>query len=211
MAEYDLSMKPLLFLLLLSVLSFAGCEQKSTVDTSTLGTAEKLEANGKKIDACKLLTNEEVAAVQSSQIIDARSSDAPDGTLLVSQCYYSAKESASSVSFAVTQNGPAKAGKDEVAEYWKQTFGSLKGDEAAEKNEVKEKKGGDGEENEKGQPPQEIDGLGDGAYWAANRFGGALYVLRKQAILRISVGGAGDSAAKLLRSKALAEKALGRL
>src|SRR5436305_161396 len=61
------------------------------------------------------------------------------------------------------------------------------------------------------RPPKKVEGVGEEAYWSGNRFGGALYVLKKETIVRVSVGGPGDEEKKLSRSKALAEKVLGRL
>src|SRR5437870_5657463 len=45
----------------------------------------------------------------------------------------------------------------------------------------------------------------------ANRFGGALYVLKKDSLIRISVGGLENEETKINKSKALAQKALQRL
>jgi hypothetical protein len=67
------------------------------------------------------------------------------------------------------------------------------------------------EENEKKSPPKKIDGVGEEAFWIGSRVGGALYVLKDQLILRISVGGGQDIETKIARSKALAEKAINRL
>ncbi len=130
---------------------------------------------------------------------------------MVSQCYFATAESNSSVSLAVTQSDPSSPGKQTIAAYWEQTFGRFKdGDKEGEAGAKKSDKDG-GEEKEKEQAPERIDGLGEEAFWAGNRFGGALYVLQKDVMLRISVGGTGDAGAKLERSKALAKKALTRL
>src|SRR5207248_1629286 len=78
--------------------------------------------------------------------------------------------------------------------------------------ERKEKRGGaEREEKEKRVPPKRLDGIGEEAYWSGNRFGGALYVLAKDAIVRISVGGPDNEQIKITKSKALALKALERL
>ncbi|MGI9087734.1 MAG: hypothetical protein ACR2HH_08365 [Chthoniobacterales bacterium] len=159
-----------------------------------------------RIEACALVTAAEVAEIQGSEVTDTKSSENADDKLLVSQCYYSAAESSKSVSFALTQNG-SRAVKNEVGNFWKRNFGQLKDGNAGEK----EREGEAGEENEQGHPPQKIGNLGEEAYWAVNRFGGALYVLKKDLILRISVGGPGAPEAKLARSRALAAKALSRL
>jgi hypothetical protein len=49
------------------------------------------------------------------------------------------------------------------------------------------------------------------AFWASNRFGGVLYVLKGDAFISISLGGTDKEEAKLEKSKALAQKALPRL
>jgi len=98
--------------------------------------------------------------------------------------------------------------------YWTESFRGLTGDESHEEKpgEKKEKRDGvEGEEKEKRVPPKRLDGIGKEAYWSGNRFGGALYVLAKDAIVRISFGGPGSADDKLAKSKALAQKALSRL
>jgi hypothetical protein len=60
-------------------------------------------------------------------------------------------------------------------------------------------------------PPKKIDGIGDEAYWTAGRIGGALYILKDDTFIRISVGGRDKEETKIDKSKALAEKALRRL
>lgn len=60
-------------------------------------------------------------------------------------------------------------------------------------------------------PPNKITGVGDGAFWLGSRVGGALYVLKGNNYVRVSVGGAADEATKIRKSKALAQKALARL
>lgn len=54
-------------------------------------------------------------------------------------------------------------------------------------------------------------GLGDAAVWSGDAAAGALYVLRGDTVLRVSVGGAGTADEKIARSKKLAARALKRL
>ena len=69
-----------------------------------------------------------------------------------------------------------------------------------------------GKDDESKSPPREkIAGLGNEAFWAPHRFGGALYVLKDNTYISISIGGSGDQASKIQKSKALAEKILNRL
>ncbi len=64
---------------------------------------------------------------------------------------------------------------------------------------------------EESVPPKKIDGIGEEAFWASNRFGGMLYVLKGDAFIFISLGGPDDEETKIDKSKALAQKALQRL
>ncbi len=80
-------------------------------------------------------------------------------------------------------------------EYWKRHFTSAARDEEQQR-----------ELRTKG-----IEGIGDAAVWSGNRYAGALYVLRGDAIVRVSVGGAGTEAQKIARSKRLAQRVAGRL
>jgi len=59
--------------------------------------------------------------------------------------------------------------------------------------------------------PRRIDGLGEEAYWVGNPVSGALYVLKGDAFLRISVGGEKDESVRIKKTRTLAQKALERL
>ena len=111
---------------------------------------------------------------------------------------------------AVTQIDPKSANAPNPRTYWKQSFGQY--DNAKEREEKKdEAHGGGREEEEKSRPPKKVDGVGEDAFWIGDRFGGALYVLKGDAFIRISVGGPDNEQTKLEKSKTLAQKALGRL
>lgn len=58
--------------------------------------------------------------------------------------------------------------------------------------------------------PARIGGLGDEAFWMGNRIAGALYVLKGDAYVRVSVGGPSDKASQT-RARMLAKKAITRL
>jgi hypothetical protein len=193
----------------------SGCKKTTTssASPSPSSPARKVVA-GPKIDACTLLTGEEIQEVQGSPITDTKSSEVPGGgSFRTSQCYFAAAESSKSVSLAVTQSNPEfnKSPRD----YWKETFGRFgkkESEEEAEKEKKEEGRAGRrGEEEEERRPPKKIEGVGEEAFWSGNRFGGALYVLKKESIVRVSVGGPGDEEAKINKSKALAAKAISRL
>src|SRR4029077_1341196 len=117
-----------------------------------------------------------------------------------------------SVSLAVTQRDPVSPSARDPKEFWQQTFGRYesemrerKGDEDEKKKSLRD------EDEERGRPPKKIEGVGDDAFWTANRMGGALYVLKNNVFIRISVGGPETEESKIERSKTLAAKALSRL
>ncbi len=151
-----------------------------------------------------------------SPIKDTKSSGHSDGAFRVSQCFYTATEFSKSVSLAVTQRDPNSSAKRNPKEFWEESFGRYEGEtkehegDKEKKESLHEERRGKGE-GEEGVPPKKITGIGDEAFWTSNRFGGALYVLKKDAFIRISVGGADKEETKIDKSKVLAEKALDHL
>jgi hypothetical protein len=182
--------------------TLASCQKTKTTAVS---------AKGPKIVACELITNDEVQAIQGSPIKDVKPSEQADGTFRIAQCFYTAETFNKSVSLAVTQTDPASAGARNPKEFWKETFGRYEGETKEEKGDEKKKESLREQEEEKGTPPKKIDGIGDSAYWTANRMGGALYVLKNDVFIRVSVGGPDSEETKINRCKALAGKALSRL
>src|SRR5438874_1029786 len=167
-------------------------------------------------DVCALLSKQEIEAVQGSPITATKSSNESQEVFRLSQCYYSTAESNKSVSLALTQANPSYEGKRSPKDFWNETFGPYDQEKEADRISPTQSasEGGakpDKEKEEKAAPPRKIDGVGDDAFWVGNRVGGALYILKNNAILRISVGGPDDQETKLEKSKALAGKALLRL
>jgi hypothetical protein len=183
-------------LLVCTVVVFAGCRKA----TQTAATNQSLEA---KLDACTLIANEEISAIQESPIKETKSSAQANRGFRVAQCFYTATEFTKSVVVSVTQRDPENPGKQTPKEFWNETF--HKGPDALEKGEAEREQG------EKVTPPKKIDGVGDEAYWIGTRFGAALYVLRKDIFIRISIGGADEEETKLKKTKELALRALRRL
>jgi hypothetical protein len=146
-------------------------------------------------DACASLTKDEIQAVQGEPFKDTKRSQKTGSGLSVSQCYFELPQVVNSIVVTVTQRAEGLDARD-PAKDWQQIFHRT---EPAEKEE--------GEEKE----PQKVDGIGDEAFWTGNRVGGALYVLKGNSYIRISVGGAGEQADKIKKSKALAQSILGRL
>lgn len=143
-------------------------------------------------DPCSLISAAEIEEIQGEKVKSTKGS-APERSLLaVSQCFYTLPTFSRSVSVELTLKGPSRDESQSPSRQWKTLFHSrtrAKQDDAA----------------------RPVPGLGDEAFWSGNAYVGALYVLKSDAYLRISIGGAGDEAARIDRSKRLAEKALARL
>lgn len=157
----------------------------------------------KTVDPCTLLTREEVEAVQKSKVTDTKSSERLDGAFRVAQCFYTTAEFNKSINVALMQNHPTNTKGRTAREFWRETF--------EEGGEKREKEGREEEEEGERTPPKKVDGLGDDARWAANRFGGILYVLKGDAFISISIGGTDSEEVKIDKCKALAEKVVPRM
>lgn len=156
-----------------------------------------------KVDPCLLLTSKEIETVQGSPIKETKGTEHSEAGLRVSQCYFGVEPSSKSVSLAVTQADPADPAKRAPKDYWEETFvrhaANRKSDSSSEEKESES------------AAPTKVEGVGADAYWIGNPVGGALYVIRNNIFVRISLGGPDDQKTKIDHSKALAQKALNRL
>ena len=188
----------LAFTILVSIFLFAvtSCSKPKTNESAEKQSSPQPSAAPEvKLDACALLTKEEIQVVQGEAFTETKPSHKSAGGLAVAQCYFQLPTASNSIVITVTRK--AEGGK-EAKESWKELFHT---ERPREKEE--------GEEEKKG--PLEVEGIGDEAFWTGTRVGGALYVLKGDTYLRISVGGAGDQVQKIEKSKTLAESVLKRL
>lgn len=185
------------------LIALAGCQKEKSAALSTQPT---------NIEACSLITNDEVQKIVGSPVTDTKPSTSSDASFRFSQCFYNAQIFNHSVSLAVTERNPTSPTARDPKVLWKESFSRFEG-EAAERegDEEKKKSMGEDEEEGRGSPPKKIEGTGDDAWWTANRTGGALYVLKGNVMIRISVGGPDTEKEKIDKSKALAAKAVSRL
>jgi hypothetical protein len=179
---------------------------------------------------CALLTAEELKEVQGESPTDTQGSEHASGPLSMSQCFFRLPTFSKSVNVEVVR-ADAAALKD----YWRKRFHpdaveararereseeererereeELKRERAAGQvreggHEREEERGGDEEDSR----PQRVPGLGEEAYLTGNRINATLFVLKSDAVLRVSVGGPEDRPAKLKKAAALAAKALKRM
>jgi hypothetical protein len=159
------------------------------------------QAAAKKVDACALLTTAEIRAVLGETMTDPKPNTQPAGGLLLFQCVFGAS-SRRSISVAVA--GPATGGGASLSprEFWRRQFHPS----VREKHEIRQDREAEGENT-----PRAIAGVGDEAYWTGNRIAGALYVLRRDTFVRISIGGIPNERERIEKSKALARAAIRRL
>ena len=142
-------------------------------------------------DACGLLSDEDVRTVHGQPVSQRVPSAPATRRFHVSQCVYRTPDLTHSVSVAVTSPLPA-APAGAVRAYWKERFTPPP---------APGKKG----------PPRPVPDIGDEAFWVGDRRAGALYVLTGDAFVRLSVGGIGEEAPRLERTKALASRIIPRL
>jgi hypothetical protein len=157
-----------------------------------IGHGHGAAASSAPAEACALLTNADIEAVLGEPVKERKPGTQATGGLLTSQCFFGTS-TARSVSLAVT--GANAVGRSTLTprEYWRRQFHPHE------------------PEKERDTQARPIAGVGEEAYWTGNRFAGALYVLRGDAFLRVSVGGIRDEEARIAAAKALALAALKHL
>ena len=177
------------------VLALTGCSKSKTApslvetkaEKSNLPVAEASKATAasskSQIDACSLLTGQEIEAIQGAAPTETKPSGNSQHGFTVSQCYFLLPTAANSIVVTLTRRANGPDARD-PKQSWEEIF----------HGEHENKKAREEKESVK---PQSISGLGDEAFWAPQRFGGALHVLKGNSNISISVGGAGDQASKL--------------
>ena len=191
-----------------------------TTVTGSPAAAQAATAVKPKVDACAMLDSKEIQTVQGEPVKETKLSGQAGGGLLISQCFFTLPTFSNSISLLVAQKGDGPDAKA-PSEFWRETFqnGSAgekdreRERERAKKADDKDKKAGGRREEEEEEitPPQKVTGVGDEAFWIGSRVGGALYVLKGNAYLRISIGGSGDQTNRIAKSKTLAQKVVSRL
>jgi hypothetical protein len=208
------------------IIFFAGCSGAERTETSTLSSATapgsppqasasasvapaRAGAVKAKTDACALLTTEDIEAVQKEAVKETKLSGSSQGGFSISQCFFTLPTFNNSVSLQVTQRGDGSASRD-PKEFWEETFHPESKSEREREREKKQQRERE-EEDEEGAPPRKIAGVGDEAFWVGGRISGALYVLKGNSYLRVSIGGAGPQQDRIHRLKSLAQKVAERL
>ena len=202
--------------LLVLTLALAACKKSALREQSA--NPKRNPPTGMKVDPCALITGAEVGQIQRANIIATHLNEVPTGQFITSQCYYTSAEPDCSVTIAIIQHDPARVTTGRIHQYWQEIY--VASGEPAQPAQAQENRGEVGNETRAGGKEEDdqravraikIDGIGEGAYWSGNRFGGVLYTLQAEKIVRVSVGGPSKTAEKLEKSKLLAQKSLSRL
>ncbi|OLB36250.1 MAG: hypothetical protein AUH11_11960 [Acidobacteria bacterium 13_2_20CM_57_17] len=159
--------------------------------------------------ACALLTPAEIEAIQGERVEETKSTVRPSGGLFATQCLFRTPTLNKSVSLFLTASDPLHPVPLTARQLWQKQFHSSEVDEEPVAGENKKKL--DPERKRESREPCPIRGLGEEAYWVASPVASALYVLKGEMFLRISVGSAGQESERMEKSKALARAVLKRL
>jgi len=161
-------------------------------------------------NACQLLTDRDIARVQGETLKSVKLTESNESGLRVSQCFYVLPSFTNSISVDVMRG--------KTAAFWRNHFANAR--EAKDDDDDKDRDRATAmktappsreAEEERENSARKVRGIGDAAVWSGNRVAGALYVLKGDTILRISVGGGGSQEQKIERSKKLAARALRRV
>lgn len=130
--------------------------------------------------------------------------------MLTSQCFYTLPTFTNSISLTLNLPLPGSSSQTSPRRLWQKWFHADPSDGKEPNPDIDAPEPKREEAEEKAAQPVPIPGLGDEAFWVP-RFVGTLYVLKGDAILRISVGGKQDDAARLRKAQALAKSALDKI
>lgn len=145
---------------------------------------------GRAPNACQVLSARDVAAVQGARFKSTRLKENSTRDLQVSQCVYALPRVSDSVSVDVLRG--------DTRGFWKKHFADAGDAQLAS-------------QHERVAQAVRVSGVGDAAVWSGNRLAGALYVMKGDTIVRVSVGGDATQEQKIERAKKLAGRALRRL
>jgi hypothetical protein len=159
-------------------------------------------------NACQLLSARDIARVQGESFKSVKLTETDADGLKVSQCFYTLPSFTNSVSVDLMRG--------KASDFWSAHFSTAReernDDDDRDRSEAMKTAPTSREaEEEHKSGARRVGGIGDAAVWSGNRMSGALYVLKGNAIVRVSVGGGGSEQQKIERSRKLAAIALRKL
>jgi hypothetical protein len=175
-----------------------------------LAAATVFGAEPAKSDACRLLTKTEVGSLQKGSVQETKSRARESGGFAILDCFYQVEPFDRSVSLELTRRSRGSAAHD-PRERWERMFSKSEESEDEDGAEDSEKSVKSAKEKgEKESPPLPVSHVGEAAYWISNPVSGALYVLKGNSYLRLSLGGPDPERVKIEKASELARKALAR-
>jgi hypothetical protein len=141
--------------------------------------------------ACDVLSARDVAAVQGAKFKSKKLKETASSGMQISHCVYAMPHLSESVSVDVIR-GDARA-------FFRKHFANVQPASLHQRPASRAARS------------VRVDGVGDEAVWSGNAVAGALYVLRGDQVVRVSVGGGLSQDEKIERAKQLALRALRRL
>jgi hypothetical protein len=161
-------------------------------------------------DACGLLADADVRTVLGVTVTERQPGTQEARGLLLSQCYLGTG-TPRSVSIAVAGNAVSGGKTVTPRAFWRDQFHGRAEHAAERTGETRETaRNGEPREQERETEARPIAGIGDEAFWSGTRVAGALYVLRGNTFVRVSVGGIADEQERIEKSRQLAISALAR-
>jgi len=217
------------------LLATLACAQKrgAAADAQPSPTPRQPAATPTPSATCRMLSAADIRESQGEEPADAQGSEHRLEGVAASQCFYRLPTFEKSVGLEVVRAEPgAPAGA--VRDYWRKRFGPealRERERERERREESERKrerelererksgqvreGGHREEKEEGEEeggtPRRVSGVGDEAFWDGGEKNAALYVLKKYAVVRVSVGVPGEPDEKIKKASGLARKVLKQL
>jgi len=198
-------MRPTLRILPCVAFVFAGVLGGAATQSAKKGT----DVSKGTVYACALLTPAEIEAIQGERVEETKPTVRPSGGLFATQCLFRTPTLNKSVSLFLIASDPLHPVPLTARQLWQKQFHSSEVDEEPVAGENKKKL--DPQRERESREPRPIRGLGEEAYWVSSPVASALYVLKGEMFLRISVGSAGQESARMEKSKALARAALKHL
>jgi len=145
------------------------------------------------INACQVLSARDVAAVQGARFKSTKLKESGNREMQVSQCFYAMPRLSDSISVDLIRG--------DTRGFWKKHFADVRDEQLASTKP----------HHEREAQAIRVAGLGDAAVWSGNRLAGALYAMKGETIVRVSVGGDAPQEQKIERAKKLAARALRKL
>ncbi|HEY6929175.1 MAG TPA: hypothetical protein VJA66_05810 [Thermoanaerobaculia bacterium] len=172
----------------------------AAIAAEALAALVMIAAEPAKADACGYLTKSEVARIQRASVQETKTSARESDGFAILDCFYRVEPFDRSISLELTRRGTGASAHDPRAR-WEKMFAD--GEERDETHRP--------EKGEKETPPHPVGGVGDAAFWISNPVSGALYALKGNSYLRVSVGGPDPEPIKIEKASELARVALARL